>query len=153
MGSICSKSTRNLKNIDIDDIEYFTLNGHNCYAKVVSIYDGDTCSVVFYWNGNLMKYKCRCDGYDSPEIKPRLNLHNREEHIIQAKEAKAKFSEYVGFGKNELIYISFGKFDKYGRVLGTFYKNINDFKHEKSINQQMINNGYGYVYNGGTKKI
>ena len=50
---------------------------------------------------------------------------------------------------NQLVYIKCGEFDKYGRLLGTLFINKED---EKSINQLMIDEGYGYEYDGGTKK-
>ena len=41
-------------------------------------------------------------------------------------------------------------FDKYGRLLGEMYINKED---TVSVNQQMIDNKYGYEYHGGTKKV
>ena len=50
----------------------------------------------------------------------------------------------------QLVYIKCGEFDKYGRLLGELRVNLED---DKSVNQQMIDNGYGYEYHGGTKKV
>ena len=49
---------------------------------------------------------------------------------------------------NQLIYVKCGEFDKYGRLLGTIFINKKD---KISVNEMMINNNFGYVYNGGTK--
>ena len=41
-----------LNNINFDDIEYFSLNKMEFTAKVVDVYDGDTCSVIFKLSNN-----------------------------------------------------------------------------------------------------
>ena len=46
-----------------------------------------------------------------------------------------------------LIRIKCHEFDKYGRILITAFRD----NEELSINQQMINEGHGYAYDGGTK--
>ena len=73
---------------------------------------------------------------------------NRDEIIERAKEARKYFSNLVHYNIG-LIWVHLHEFDKYGRLLGTFYKNETS---EKSINDIMIENGYGYSYFGGTKK-
>ena len=50
---------------------------------------------------------------------------------------------------SQLVYLKCGKFDKYGRLLGTIFLNEHD---TVSVNELMVNNGYGYEYHGGTKK-
>ena len=49
---------------------------------------------------------------------------------------------------NQLVYVKCGEFDKYGRLLGTIFINKKD---KVSVNEMMINNNFGYVYDGGTK--
>ena len=98
----------------------------------------------------MIKYKVRCLGYDSPEMKPSLKKENREEEKEKAKEAKTFFQNLVNFNNNGLTYIHIHEFDKYGRLLGTFY-NDSSMKGD-SINDIMIKNGHGYSYFGGTKK-
>ena len=46
-----------LNNINSDDISIFSLNGYSTQAKVVDVYDGDTCTVVFKWEGKYRKFK------------------------------------------------------------------------------------------------
>ena len=43
-------------------------------AKVVDVYDGDTITVSIINNCTIQKHKLRMLGYDSPEMKPRLNM-------------------------------------------------------------------------------
>jgi hypothetical protein len=48
---------------------------------------------------------------------------------------------------NELVIIECGDFDKYGRILVTIILRSTG----ENINQWMLDNNYGVVYNGGTK--
>lgn len=129
-----------------NDIPLYSLDGKKFICKVVSIYDGDTCTVVFKNNKELQKYKVRMTGYDSPEIKPRKNVENREKIIKEAKKAKNALQTIIN---DKLVLIKCGKWDKYGRLLGTLFT----IKNNININEWMINNNYGYAYDGGTKKI
>ena len=79
--------------IDDKSLPLFNLNGHRTFGKVVDVYDGDTCTIVLKWEGKYRKFKCRCYGYDSPEMKPRLNVENREEIISKAKLARDRFKQ------------------------------------------------------------
>lgn len=137
--------------IDFDDknIELFSFNDIKTVCRVVDVYDGDTCTIIFLYKDEVIKYKVRCYGYDSPEMRPSLKKENREEEIEKAKIAKEYFKSLVNYNDG-LTYIHIHKFDKYGRLLGTFYNNEN-FE-GKSINDLMIENGHGYSYFGGTKK-
>ena len=86
-------------------------------------------------------------GYDSPEMKPRLNIPNRNQEIENAKAAKKYLSNIV---LNTIIEFESMGFDKYGRLLGKIYKL--SYCSKEDINQLMIDQGYGYAYYGGTKK-
>lgn len=130
-----------------DDINLFSLNGKEFLAKVVNIYDGDTCRCVFMLNGEMVKFNCRMNGYDTPEIRPRLNVENRKEVINKAKEARDYLKDLV---KDKLVYLKCGKFDKYGRLLADIY--VGDGENKLWINKDMIDNKYGYEYDGGKKR-
>jgi len=137
----------NIETINTDDIEYFTWNNLTFDAKPSNVYDGDTFSACWLYNGHIHKYRCRCSGYDSPEIKPLLSTLNREQVIRSAKNAKERFIELLN--QDPYITIKCGKNEKYGRILVYVYNKTNG---NKSLNQIMIDEGYGYVYNGGKKK-
>ena len=126
----------------------FSLEGKIKLCKVVNIYDGDTCKVVFKLNNDICRWNIRMTGYDTPEMRPPRSQANRDEEIKAAKAAKAFLISKI-MNDNQLVYIKCGKFDKYGRLLGEIYINKND---KKSINQIMIDEGHGYAYEGGTKK-
>ena len=133
-----------LYTVDDDDIPIFSLNGYKSICRVVDVYDGDSCTIIFEWEGKMRKFKCRCNGYDSPEMKPRLIIENRDEIIKNAKLAKERLCELT----KDCIRVKCLEFDKYGRLLVELYT----FYSKESINQKMINEGHGYEYHGGTKQ-
>tara|TARA_B100001093_G_scaffold479963_1_gene509422 strand:+ start:892 stop:1185 length:294 start_codon:yes stop_codon:yes gene_type:complete len=94
-------------------------------------------------------------GYDSPEIKPRLNIKNRVDIINKAVAARDYLKSLI---ENKIVDIQLSGFDKYGRVLSTVYiidpdSNKIMCKNKLNINELMVRTGYGYSYMGGTKKI
>lgn len=149
-----------------DNVNLFCLNGKEFIGKIVDVYDGDTCNVVIFFNGKLTKFKIRCYGYDSPELKPLKNIKNRDEIVKKSKLSRNYFISRVTnvsisltqlYSTNEikeiiknntkLVKIKCYNWDKYGRLLAEIYvNNIN-------INSEMINNNYAIKYNGGSKPI
>lgn len=89
-------------------------------------------------------------GYDSPEMKPKKDLINRDIEINKANLAKKRLEELV---LNKVVWVKFDKNEKYGRTMGVIYNDSNTFidDYNKSINQQMINENHGKIYFGGSK--
>lgn len=129
-----------------NNIALYKLKG-NFRCKVVDVYDGDTVTIVLYNKLGYEKHKLRMYGYDSPEMKPRLNSPNREEEIKKAKDAKQYLSNLV---LNKIVKFESMGYDKYGRLLGKLY--LLNLCSEQELNQLMIDLGHGYPYFGGTKK-
>ena len=127
----------------------FSLKGLTKLCKVASVYDGDTCNVVFDHNGVINRWNVRMNGYDTPEMRPSKKLPNRDEIKKKAIESR-DFLKSLVFNDHQLVYIKCGEFDKYGRLLGDLFINEND---DESVNSLMIKNGHGYEYHGGTKKV
>ena len=125
---------------------FFSFNNNIFTVKIVDVYDGDTFTGCFIYKNEIIKYKFRCLGYDSPEIKPLKSKLNREQEIEQAKLARLKFIEYTNC-EHDYVIVECGKFVKYGRILGTVYNN----KSNCNVNNLMIQNNYGIPYNGKTK--
>ena len=135
-----------------NDYPLFSYDGsQEKLCKIVDVYDGDSFTACFFDEGmnNIIKYKCRASGYDSPEMRPKKTKENRDEEIKRAKEARLKFIEFSNC-ENDLVKIRLGKFDKYGRILAYVYNLTSDI--DISVNDKMIQEGYGYEYSGGTKK-
>tara|TARA_B100000902_G_C27114951_1_gene815582 strand:- start:682 stop:975 length:294 start_codon:yes stop_codon:yes gene_type:complete len=93
-------------------------------------------------------------GYDSPELKPRKDIPNRDIIIKKAVSARDFLKGYID---QKVVDIQLSGFDKYGRSLSTIYvedpaKNSIICKNKLNINDLMVRNGHGYNYMGGTKK-
>jgi len=110
--------------------------------EVVKVVDGDTIDVVIDLGFDLSKKeRVRLAGIDTPESRTR-DLDEKKLGL----EAKEHLSTNLS-NANQLM-ISTEKDGKYGRMLGTIY--IND--DIVSMNQQMIDKGYAWEYDGGTKE-
>ena len=137
-----------LNDINDKDIKYFSFKNQTFIAKHCNIYDGDTFSAIFEYKGEIIKYRCRCLGYDTPEMRPRLNDENREHEKELALKAKNRFIELLNKHPTKLIKIECFEFDKYGRLLVKVFNLID----EKSINEIMVDEGHAKEYDGGTKE-
>ena len=138
-----------LLSIKEEDVPYFSFKGRTFLAKPVNVYDGDTFSIIFEFGsgsgGELMKYRCRCYGYDTAEMKPRLDLVGRDAEVAKAKAAKARLIELLG---QELVRVECLEFDKYGRILVNVWNQVDP----RSLNETMVSEGHGKPYFGGTKE-
>lgn len=118
-----SSSNNKLRDLRSCDVPLFSLEGMTVLAKVVEIYDGDTFKAIFLLHNNIVKMTCRVLGIDAPEMKPPKTLPNRDEHIRKAKLARQRLCELLTDSpenlddNKKLIYLHFGKADKYGRWL------------------------------------
>lgn len=137
-----------LNNINPDDVPYFSFRGERFKCRYLNVYDGDTFSIIFIYRDELIKYRCRCYGYDCPEMKPSLKQPNREKEIESAKRAKERFIELLERGPDGLIEVECLDFDKYGRILVNVFNGVDS----DSLNTIMIREGHGLSYNGGTKE-
>lgn len=133
-----------LETVDIDKLEYFSFKGKTI-ARICSVYDGDTFTAVFLHNGVPVKYRCRCAGYDAPEIHPSKTLPNREQLVQLAITAKNRLISLLG----DYAVVEFLEFDKYGRILVKIETNTETGT--KNISDIMIAEGLGKPYNGATK--
>jgi len=61
-----------------NELGYFSFSGKTFLAKPCHVYDGDTFSSVFQYRGEWIKWRCRCLGYESPEMKPLLSKPHRD---------------------------------------------------------------------------
>ena len=136
-----------LKDVNTDDVDYFSFKGKTFYAKPCNVYDGDTFSIVFEYRKELIKYRCRCYGYDTPEMRPSLKNPNRDREKELAQKAKERMIELLNKHEKKIIKVECLDFDKYGRLLIKAYNNVD----ELSINEIMVNEGHGRAYDGGRK--
>ena len=125
----------------------------SCYnfrvTKINRVVDGDTIDVTLDLGFSLTKKeRVRIAGVDTPEKRTR-NLEEKELGIDATNWLKDKIKDTLA-GDNELTIRTelVGGVGKYGRLLGWLY--VGD--DELSLNEQMIEEGYAWPYDGGTKK-
>jgi micrococcal nuclease len=113
--------------------------------KVLAVVDGDTIDVDIDLGFNVSyTQRVRLAGIDTPESRTKdlkekaLGLEVKEHLKKQLKDALTVTIKTEKPDSSE----------KYGRILGWLY--IND--DEKSLNEQMIEQGYAWTYDGGTKQ-
>lgn len=146
-------------------IPKFSLAGKILPAKVVNCYDGDTFHAVIQLENKFCKFVCRVVGYDTPEMKPPKNKPDRDVEKARALKAKQALLTHVCSGvkpmevtmtnaemnacvavNTHIIEMECKEFDKYGRVLVDVRLPENG-----CVSTWMVEKGYGYAYNGGTK--
>jgi len=110
--------------------------------EVVKVVDGDTIDVIIDLGFDLSKKeRVRLAGIDTPESRTR---------DLDEKKLGLEAKEYLStnlYNAKQLM-ISTEKDGKYGRMLGTIHMNDDIV----SMNQQMIDKGYAWEYDGGTKE-
>jgi len=133
--------------IDPENMDCFSFNGQSFIGMATNVYDGDTLSIIFVYNGKPIKYRCRALGYDSPEMKPSLSNPNRDQEKLLANAAKDRFIELLSKSPDKNVFIKCHEFDKYGRLLVDIWNQVDS----ASINSIMVAEGHGKVYSGGKK--
>jgi endonuclease YncB( thermonuclease family) len=146
--SVIASPMHNNDLINARDVPMFSLNGYSCHAKIVNVYDGDSCKVILKFAGSLYQFNCRIAGIDAPEMKPSLRKPRRDIEIAAAIISRNRVIELCcndPANNTKIISIDCHKFDKYGRLLITIYAD------GKNINDLMIEEGHAKKYDGGKK--
>jgi micrococcal nuclease len=139
-----SQQTINWETITSKNVRKFTLSGLRTFGKVVDVYDGDTCQVVFPLNGELYRWSVRLQGIDTPEIRGKT-VEEKERGIYVRDKLREKILDQV-------IVLDCMDFDKYGRPLAKLYMSQDDASNQKDISSWLIENKYGVEYFGGKKQ-
>jgi len=117
--------------------------------KIVKVLDGDTIDVTIDLGFDLYKKeRVRIAGVDTPEKRTR-DLEEKALGIDATNWLKEKLTETIK-GDDELTIRTElkGGVGKYGRLLGWLYVGESTI----SLNEQMIEEGYAWEYDGGTKQ-
>ena len=125
----------------------------SCYnfrvTEINRVVDGDTIDVTIDLGFDLYKKeRVRVAGIDTPEKRTR-DLEEKALGIDATNYLKKKLEETIA-GEEELTIRTElkGGMGKYGRLLGWLYIGEDSV----SINEVMINEGYAWAYDGGTKQ-
>ena len=113
--------------------------------QVLKVVDGDTIDVVIDLGFDIsFTSRVRLAGIDAPESRTR----DAREKIL-GKEVKEYLTKALN-GATDIV-IRTEKVDsseKYGRILGWLFIN----RQTDSLNMELVNKGYAWAYDGGTKK-
>ncbi len=118
-------------------------------TEINRVLDGDTIDVTIDLGFDLYKKeRVRVAGVDTPEKRTR-NLEEKALGLDATKWIKDKLEGAIN-GSDELSIRTelVGGVGKYGRLLGWLYIGDSDL----SLNEQMIDEGYAWAYDGGTKQ-
>jgi|TARA_B100000035_G_scaffold118089_1_gene100136 micrococcal nuclease len=125
----------------------------SCYnfrvIKINRVVDGDTIDVTIDLGFDLFKKeRVRVAGIDTPEKRTR-DLEEKELGIDATNWLKKHLEEAIS-GEEDLVIRTelVGGMGKYGRLLGWLY--VADS--QLSLNEMMIEEGYAWAYDGGTKQ-
>ena len=128
-------------------------NRKSCYnfrvTEINRVLDGDTIDVTIDLGFDLYKKeRVRVAGVDTPEKRTR-DLEEKELGIHATNWLKEKLDGAIA-GDDDLVIRTelVGGMGKYGRLLGWLY--IGDA--QVSLNELMIEEGYAWAYDGGTKQ-
>ena len=159
MAELLDKDNSEMKNmqVELDELrtktksntDYMTLENNEYTAKIVYIYDGDTMHVVFKEFGTFFRWNCRISGVDTPELRTR----NEKEKEMGYKVRDVLRDNLM----DKIVKIKCGEFDKYGRLLIDVFipeemKSSSQSQETKLLSTWLIENGYAYAYDGGTKQ-
>ena len=114
-------------------------------AKVVSVYDGDTCQVVLlHGSYGLKRFSLRIVGIDTPEMKG-----GTPETKAAAVVARDRLRALV---LNKVVVLKLEGNDKYGRLLGDIVVPSSSLcASTVLVSTLMIDEGLANPYDGGTK--
>ena len=128
-------------------------NRKSCYnfrvIEINRVLDGDTIDVTIDLGFDLYKKeRVRVAGVDTPEKRTR-DLEEKALGIDATNWLKEKLEGALA-GDDDLVIRTelVGGVGKYGRLLGWLYLGDGSL----SLNEQMIEEGYAWAYDGGTKQ-
>jgi len=131
-------TARKLMKLDPTEIPKFSFLGVEKYARIYKVYDGDTCTLLFEWNKQMINTSCRIYGIDTPELRTK---------DLDEKKAGYEAKEFLeGLILDKILLVKFGKNGKYGRPLIQIF-----LDNGQSISDILISNKYAKPYFGGTK--
>lgn len=122
-----------------DNVPQFSLDGSKHFAKITSVYDGDTFKACFTFGGKMFIWNCRLAGVDTPELRTRNQLEKKHGYIARDELRKLIL--------DKVILLKCGEFDKYGRLLAHI-----EMSDGTDVSKWLIQEGLAFEYDGGTKR-
>ncbi len=137
----------------------FTFKGTCTYARVVSLYDGDTMNVVFPYFNNFFKFSLRLNRIDTSEMRSEntsvqklaIEARNVVFNLITGRSNIPASKKEIDDTLNTtvfLVWIECMGFDKWGRILAEVKQHKESTHNFSDI---LLQKGLAYQYYGGTK--
>lgn len=144
------KSLKLLGKIDPTEVTD-PINDAIVYAKVISCYDGDTCTIIIMVNNQPMTISLRLYGIDTAEKPRRKDQSDRTPEEIELCAAATQYLSDAVLDKCVMVNLKgWGKWG--GRILGDLYT-IDDKGNQvgESLSQQLLNAKLAVPYFGKKK--
>jgi endonuclease YncB( thermonuclease family) len=141
-----------LINFDYTTIKFIPRKKELIDAKIIDIYDGDTCTILYKYENFFLKTKIRINGIDTPEKKIKEPLKNTELGNLQKKAAIHVKNHVVNLLENKIVKVFMNKFDKYGgRINGDIYL-PEEYNSNEKLADYLISKKYAKKYSGKKKE-
>ena len=146
------RQRRLLKKLDPDFVSPIPRRGEKVPCIVTDVYDGDTLTAIYIYQGAPLKIRLRIFGIDAPEIRKKGNTDLEKEAAIAVKNFVIKWLKNQDSKK---LYLQISKFDKYGgRYIGDILVNVSDHKEPayKSLSETLLEADLVKPYTGSMKQ-
>lgn len=142
-----------LCNITTDDnIPTIPHEGKTIRAKVVEVYDGDTCTIVYKFHRELLRTSVRIEGIDTPELvvknKDDMNPDDLKLALLQEKAGEIVRDYVRSLILQTVVRVHVIEPDKYGgRIIGCVFT-----PEREPLNEKLLERGYAKPYEGKKKE-
>jgi endonuclease YncB( thermonuclease family) len=138
---------KQLRKVDKDQIPTVFHQNQEIYARIIKVYDGDTCTALVVVGTQPIKIRLRLAHIDTPEMRDDPT-HTRS--VAEKRLAIAARDRLADLILEKIVPIKILKWDKYGgRVVTEIYVTVNGRK--TTASQILLDEGYAQPYEGGRK--
>lgn len=129
---------------ECSQVPLFSLEGQCVLARPHRVYDGDSCRLAFRLHDQVVAFSARIKGIDTAEMRAR-DATQRALAIL----ARDRMRELL---VGNLVIATFGRFDKYGRVLATLDLVRAENGGMTNVADILISERLAMEYNGGKRE-
>ena len=146
-----SMRKQSLEEVIADDIPILPYKGEAITARVVDVYDGDTCTVIYAYGDEYLKTKIRVLGVDTPEKKVRGDRRGTEIGNLEERAGSHIADKVRDLIDGKIVQVRMDKFDKYGgRVNGEIF--LPSGSQYDTLTEYLLENKYAKEYHGEKKE-
>lgn len=146
------KERKILAKLDPDYISPIPRRGEKVPCIIPEVYDGDTLTAVYLYQGAPLKIRVRLSGVDAPEIRKKNVTDLERKAALKVREFVQKWLDRSDPKK---LYLQLSQHDKYGgRFVGDILKNISETSEPvyQSLSTTLLEADMVVPYTGSTKQ-